>query len=137
MAATSALAAGLRRVVPPIVRHRLRSVIQYPATLQLVSDVESFRRFRRIERPSAQWREPSVPIRVRPLGGRPLFVRPHTDDNWVLRTTFLQGYHLPPRGVEFGPTPRIWDLGASIGATAADMAVRFAHATIVCVELDE
>jgi FkbM family methyltransferase len=75
-----------------------------------------------------------VRVRLRPLGGREVLLRPSTSDADTVWGTFAGAYHLPPPEA---PAPRlIWDLGANIGLTMADMAVRFPHARIVGVELD-
>lgn len=112
-------------------------MLQYPATLRLVSDAESFRAFRQLERPSAAWAEGEVAeVRLRALGGRPLALRPFTDDNWVVRGAFLSGYHLPPEELGESSVASVLDLGASIGATTAHFAHRYPEARIVAVELD-
>jgi len=72
-----------------------------------------------------------VPLKVRALGGRALWMRPKTEDGFVIRETFLSRDSLPPDGLQ----PRtILDVGANIGATMALCAVTFPDAQIVGVE---
>ena len=75
-----------------------------------------------------------VHVRLRPLGGREVLLRPSTSDADTVWGTFAGAYHLPPP--EASDPRLIWDLGANIGLTMADMAVRFPGARIVGVELD-
>ena len=78
---------------------------------------------------------PGSPRMVRVRGVPiPLLCRPGTSDAEVLWDTFGGAYHRPPR-----PLPRranILDLGANVGYTAVDFAVRYPGARIVAVELD-
>jgi FkbM family methyltransferase len=124
----------LYRALPDRLRQRLRagSLIGGARTL----DAPSLRRFRQVEdldRRRARLGS-LVPLRVRPLGGETVWVRPGTSDASVLRDTFFARYHLPP------PDPRpvrtILDLGANIGLTVADLAVRHPGARVLGVELD-
>lgn len=75
-----------------------------------------------------------VRLRLRPLGGREVLLRPSTSDADTVWGTFAGAYHLPPP--EIAEPRLIWDLGANIGLTMADMAVRYPSARIVGVELD-
>ena len=75
-----------------------------------------------------------VGLRLRPLGGREVLLRPSTSDADTVWGTFAGHYHLPPP--EAGDPRLIWDLGANIGLTLADMAVRFPAARIIGVEID-
>ena len=75
-----------------------------------------------------------VRLRLRPLGGREVLLRPSTSDADTVWGTFAGAYHLPPP--EVSDPALIWDLGANIGLTMADMAVRHPAARIVGVELD-
>lgn len=129
---------AIRRVVPRPLRQPIRSVLAYPATLRLVSDVASFRRFRRLESFTTRWRddEETIPIRIRELDGEALHVRPRSNDNWVLRDAFLGRHHVPPPAVDGGSLRVAWDLGAYIGATMAHLAVHHPEARIVGVEVD-
>lgn len=73
-------------------------------------------------------------LRVRPLGGREVLLRPGTSDVAIFWDTFARGYHLPPS--ELG-TPRvILDLGANIGLTMAYFSCRYPYARVLGVELD-
>ena len=75
-----------------------------------------------------------VRLRVRPLGGRRVLLRPSTSDVDTLWGTFAGRYHRPPAEA---PHPRlVWDLGANIGLTMADLAERHPGARVVGVELD-
>lgn len=75
-----------------------------------------------------------VRVRLRPLGGREVLLRPSTSDADTVWGTFAGHYHLPPP--EAGRLRLIWDLGANIGLTMADLAVRFPEARILGVEMD-
>jgi FkbM family methyltransferase len=75
-----------------------------------------------------------VRVRLRPLGRREVLLRPSTSDADTVWGTFAGHYHLPPP--EAGEPRLIWDLGANIGLTMADMAVRFPTARILGVEID-
>jgi FkbM family methyltransferase len=74
-------------------------------------------------------------LRLRPLGGREVRVRPGTSDLATVWDTFAGGYHLPPP--ELADPRTIWDLGANIGLTMAHFACRFPDARLLGVELDE
>jgi FkbM family methyltransferase len=104
----------------------------------VVADALSLRRARALDRD--QGRDgPPVLVRVRPLLGAPVALRPGASDVTVLWDTFVGGYHLPPPELGLGSEGRasmIWDLGANIGLTMADLAVRFPQASVVGVELD-
>ena len=127
-----------RRILPLRVRQRLLSIWSWPRTVAAVSDVESFRQYRRLENTTTRWRpeETSVSVRLRPLGGRPVHVRPRTADRYALRATFSDVFHRPPAEVPSDSIEVIWDLGANIGLTMADFAVGYPDAEIVGVELD-
>ena len=75
-----------------------------------------------------------VRVRLRPLGGREVMLRPSTSDVDTVWGTFAGAYHRPP--AELRDPRLIWDLGANIGLTMADLAQRFPAARIVGVELD-
>ena len=74
----------------------------------------------------------ALPVRIRALGGREVWIRPGTSDRMVVMDTFLRRIHLPPRGAE---VHTILDLGANTGLTARDFAHRY-PLEIVCVEMD-
>ena len=73
-------------------------------------------------------------LRLRPLGGRDVLVRPGTSDLGTVWGTFARRYHLPPP--ELGTPGVIWDLGANIGLTMAHFATVFPQARVLGVELD-
>lgn len=77
-----------------------------------------------------------VRIRLRELGGRAMAIRPSTSDVDTIWGTFAGRYHRPPAEVAEREVKLIWDLGANIGLTMADLAVRHPHARIVGLELD-
>ena len=72
-----------------------------------------------------------VRIRLRELGGRAMAIRPSTSDVDTIWGTFAGRYHRPPAEVLEREVKLIWDLGANIGLTMADLAVRHPHARIV------
>lgn len=76
-----------------------------------------------------------VRARLLGLGGRELEIREATCDAKVVVETFQGMFHLPP--VKLPQDAVILDLGANIGATAADMGTRWARARVWCVEMDE
>ena len=76
-----------------------------------------------------------VRMRLRPLGGREVRLRPSTSDVDTVWGTFAGRYHLPPPEAP-QPLGLVWDLGANIGLTMADIACRHPEARIVGVELD-
>ncbi len=78
----------------------------------------------------------AVRLRLRPLGGQEVLVRPSTSDVDTVWGTFAGGYHRPPREAVDGGLRLVWDLGANIGLTMADLAERHPGARIVGVELD-
>jgi FkbM family methyltransferase len=78
----------------------------------------------------------AVGLRLRPLGGRAVLVRPSTSDVDTVWGTFARAYHRPPPDLAGRRLELIVDLGANIGLTMADLAVRFPQARLVGVELD-
>jgi FkbM family methyltransferase len=78
----------------------------------------------------------AVGLRLRPLGGRAVLVRPSTSDVDTVWGTFARAYHRPPNELAGRRLGLIFDLGANIGLTMADLAVRFPEARIVGIELD-
>lgn len=120
---------------------RLPAPIQRLARLVFVASrvtagPRSFLTYLRISRPGRHEGSGGrvVRVRLRPLNGRDVRLRPSTSDADTVWGTFAGRYHLPPAEL---PDPRlIWDLGANIGLTMADLATRFPAARIVGVELD-
>jgi FkbM family methyltransferase len=79
----------------------------------------------------------AVRVRLRPLGGRQVLLRPSTSDVDTVWGTFAGRYHRPPaEALAAGPLRLIWDLGSNIGLTMADLAEAHPAARIVGVELD-
>jgi FkbM family methyltransferase len=98
----------------------------------ILSDRASRRRFRAAH---ARGAEPPVEIRLRALGGAPIWIRPGSDDPWVVRELVTYGDHWPP--VAMDAPQVILDLGANIGVAMALYAHRFPSARIVGVEPDQ
>src|SRR6185436_4373163 len=99
---------------------------------RLAADLRSLVAYLRLEGP---WRPAGpVPVRVRPLGGRTVWLRPRTTDAVMLRDTFRDLVHPPP---DLGrPIRWVLDLGANAGITVAHTALLHPQARIVAVELD-
>lgn len=116
---------------PAWLKRRARVAV---AAAAFLADRESVRAFARLER-GEEGGEP-VAVRVRQLGGHPVHLRPDTSDSRTAWETFITRYHLPPPEVDPGSAELILDLGANIGTTMADLAVRFPRACVVGVELD-
>jgi FkbM family methyltransferase len=118
-------------------RRAHRAYFQWQRVLfavRLTSDLRSLRDYLRVE---SRWaRAEPVPVRVRPLGGATLWLRPGTTDAEMLRDTFRDNVHPPPAEVAAGGVRRIVDLGANAGATVAHNALLHPSARIVAVELD-
>lgn len=81
-------------------------------------------------------RERAMRVRLRPLGGAPVVLRRGTSDAQVVWDVFVGHYHLPVHPLQPSEAPLIVDLGANIGLTMADFAVRHPRAQVVGVELD-
>jgi FkbM family methyltransferase len=101
---------------------------------RLVADAPSLRSFARLELAAA--RDDEVELRLKPLGGRPVALRPGTSDADVLWDTFFHAYHLPPREAVERGLRVIWDLGANVGLTMAHMARLYPEARVFGAELD-
>jgi FkbM family methyltransferase len=102
--------------------------------VRLNADLRSAARYLRVESRLAG--SDPVAVRVRPLDGATVWLRPGTTDPIMLRDTFRDGVHPPPPEVAARGVRWIVDLGANAGVTVADNARRFPHARIVAVELD-
>jgi len=102
------------------------------ATL-LASDLESYRAYRRADHRGGHAHGTTERVRVKALGGHAVELRPGTSDAQMLRETFRDNVHRP----ELRERARnIVDIGANIGITVADNALRHPEARIVAVELD-
>jgi FkbM family methyltransferase len=103
-------------------------------TLWLFSDWRSRARYIRLRvRPG---HGPPVPLRLRPLGGAPLWVRPGTSDVAVIFEDYVGGFHEPPEEVRGGQLDCIVELGTNIGAGLAALAASNPAATLLGVEAD-
>jgi len=99
---------------------------------RVAADARSLLAYLRLEGPAIP--PAPVPVRVRPLGGRVVWLRPRTTDALMLRETFRDLVHPPP---DLGrPVRNLLDLGANAGVTVAHNALLHPNARIVAVELD-
>jgi FkbM family methyltransferase len=73
-----------------------------------------------------------VPLRLRPLGGRVLYVRPCPSDTGAI----VRNYLTRKRPFADRDLKRICDLGSYIGVTLAGFAVRYPESRLVGVEAD-
>lgn len=123
----------LRRLPPPA--QRALRIAYVGATV--TADLESLRAYSKLSAIAVHEgrRAATVELRIRPLGGRAVAVRPSTSDVDTVWGVFARRYHLPP--TELGEGRLIFDLGANIGLTMADFAVRYPRARVVGVELDD
>jgi FkbM family methyltransferase len=131
----SPLASKLARLPGPV-RQALRHTL---VAARVTSDRRSLRTYVRLARIAHHEGSDgrAVGLRLRPLGGRTVLVRPSTSDVDTVWGTFARGYHRPPPELGGRRLELIFDLGANIGLTMADLAVRFPETRIVGVELDE
>ena len=116
-----------------------RALVRPFALLRLTSDWRSYREFMRMREAGAHTGEgeSEVELHIGRLAGRPVVIREGTADVDTLWDVFIHRYHLPPAFVMRRGVHQIWDLGANVGLTMADMAVEFPDAkTIVGIELD-
>jgi FkbM family methyltransferase len=124
------------RLAQRIVPEPLKRIVRRAAALTLLADAGSSRRLTRAllfnGRPSVN----TVEVRLRPLKGAAIRLRPRSSDLDVLWDTFVGRYHLPPRPLSMRELTSIWDLGCSIGLTMAHFAVLFPNAVVVGVEMD-
>ena len=104
---------------------------------RITGDLQSLRRYARLSAIEVHEgrAEATVDLRLRPLEGRSVAVRPSTSDVDTVWGVFGRRYHVPPG--EVGDPRLILDLGANIGLTMADFAVRYPRARVVGVELDD
>jgi FkbM family methyltransferase len=114
--------------------HRLYFNLERVAlAFRLIAGPHSLVDYLRLE---TRW-APDVPVRVRvrPLGGREVWLRPDTTDAVTLRDTFRDGVNVP---AELASRSVRWalDLGANIGITVLQTAFLHPEAHVVAVELD-
>jgi FkbM family methyltransferase len=76
----------------------------------------------------------AVPVRVRELGGRVVWLRPRSTDRLALEFVAYE-HHLPPPALA-GPVRHIAVFGANIGLLTADLANRYPQARLLGVEAD-
>jgi FkbM family methyltransferase len=125
-----------RLLVPTAIRERA-GIGAIPSALRLTADLRSYTNYRQLGRPSARRRRGGrVQVRLRPLHGARVLLRPGTSDAAVVQNTFAGGYHLPPTDARLSVEPRILDLGSNIGLTVAHFAVLYPTARILGVEMD-
>jgi FkbM family methyltransferase len=115
-----------------------RALVRPFALLRLTSDLASYREYMRVRQATEHTSEgeTEVELNIGRLNGRPVWIREGTADVDTVWDVFIHRYHLPPAYVQRRGVHLIWDLGANIGLTMADMAVEFPDARIIGVELD-
>lgn len=122
---------------PGVDRLAHRAYFQWQRLLfavRLTADARSLVEYLRVE---SRWaRADAVPVRVRPLGGAVVWLRPRTTDPVMLRDTFRDCVHPPPPEIAARGVRNIVDLGANAGVTVAHNAMSLPGARIVAVELD-
>lgn len=104
---------------------------RFAGYLKMFRGVRDYRSYQRMKAQPSGGRP--LPVRVRGVD-HTLWCRPGTSDPVVLFDTFAGGYHLPT--VALPDSPVILDLGANVGFTAVDFAVRYPTARVVAVEMD-
>jgi FkbM family methyltransferase len=117
----------------------LRRALTRPvALLRLTHDWQSYREFMRLRAMAEHTSEGEerVELEIADLSGRRVVVRSGTADVDTVWDTFVHRYHLPPAKVQRCGVHLVWDLGANIGLTMADMAQRWPESRVVGVELD-
>ncbi len=115
-----------------------RALVRPVAYIRVADNRESYRelmRLRSIDSHTGEG-EGEVELRIGRLAGRSVWVREGTADVDTLWDVFVHGYHVPPARVQRRGLRLVWDLGANIGLTMADMAFRWPEARVVGVELD-
>jgi FkbM family methyltransferase len=115
-----------------------RALVRPVAFLRLTHDRRSYREFMRLRAMPEHTSEGEerVELSIAELSGRPVVVREGTADVDTVWDTFIHRYHLPPARVQRRGMHVVWDLGANIGLTMADMAQRWPEARVVGVEMD-
>jgi FkbM family methyltransferase len=110
---------------------KIRSLFAYPRVFDSFADIK---RFRQLLKRGHMERAPEVPFTIKTANSKTLFCRPGTTDAVVLWDTFRGRFHLPPDEIKHPKV--ILDLGANVGFTAVDFAVRYPAAKIIAVEMD-
>jgi FkbM family methyltransferase len=110
---------------------KIRSLFAYPRVFESFADIKRFRRLLKREHLE---KAPEVPFTIKLANSHPLFCRPGTTDAVVLWDTFRDQFHLPPDEIKHPEV--ILDLGANVGFTAVDFAVRYPKAKVIAVEMD-
>ena len=100
--------------------------------MRLCESLADARRYRECRDATAS--DTPLALRIRGVPN-PLLCRPGTTDPHVLWDTFGAGLERPITALP--PDANILDLGANVGYTAVDFALRHPEARIVAVELDE
>lgn len=115
-----------------------RALVRPVAYFRVANDRASYRELMRLREVPAHDSEgeTEVELRIGRLAGRPVWVREGTADIDTLWDVFVHAYHLPPARVQRRGMHIVWDLGANIGLTMADMALRWPEARVYGVELD-
>lgn len=122
-------------MAPPLIK---RALLRPFTLLRLTSDLASYHEYLRLRQAGEHTSEgdTEVELHIGRLSGRPVWVREGTADVDTVWDVFIHRYHLPPARVQRRGVELIWDLGANIGLTMADLAVQLPDARIVGVELD-
>lgn len=94
--------------------------------------VDRWRHGERTDPPAAT----AVSLRVRALGGRPLYVRPRSSDIDAISAVFVHRWFLPPVGLGEGSVRRVVEIGSNIGVALAALAARYPAAEMLGVEPD-
>lgn len=116
-----------------------RALVRPFALMQLSSDLRTYREYMRLRAGGEHSSEgdTEAELHIAHLSGRPVWVREGTADVDTVWDVFIHSYHRPPARVQRRGVHLIWDLGANIGLTMADLAVEFPDAKqVVGVELD-
>jgi FkbM family methyltransferase len=115
-----------------------RALLRPFTLLRLTSDLASYREYVRLRQAPEHTSEgeTEVELHIAQLSGRATFVREGTADVDTVWDAFIHHYHRPPARVQRRGIHLVWDLGANIGLTMADMAVEYPDARVVGVELD-
>jgi FkbM family methyltransferase len=128
MRATSSVRTVLIRARRRLVPLKLRAAVM---RWRMLADRQSRLTFRDADSPADV--ETSA-VRLRALGGRPVWIRGGTSDPFTVNEIVIHGDHWPPRDL---PSPKlIFDLGANIGVSMALFATAYPEARVVGVEPD-